>query len=56
MAPDRSSTTPAGSDIVLDALLEEQVARQAREFYRSMQQGPPGGAVEKSGSEKRGDV
>lgn len=37
-----------GSDVVLDALLEEHVARQAHAFYASMKQ--PGGGGDGGGS------
>ncbi|KAK9838614.1 hypothetical protein WJX74_002491 [Apatococcus lobatus] len=34
-APDRSGTIPTGSDIAFDALMEEQVARQAQAYLSS---------------------
>lgn len=36
LAPDRAADTPTGGQIVLDALMEEHVARHAKAFYRSM--------------------
>ena len=36
-APSRADTTPTGSDILLDALHEEQVAAQAQQFLDSAQ-------------------
>ena len=36
-APSRGDTTPTGSDILLDALQEEEVAAQAQQFLDSEQ-------------------
>lgn len=40
-APNRSSTVPTGADIMLDALAEEEVARQAQRFLRQQPGWPP---------------
>ena len=36
-APERSGSTPTGSDILLDALREEEVAAQAQQFLETDQ-------------------
>ena len=36
-APSRSDTTPSGSDILLDALHEQEVAHQAQQFLNTEQ-------------------
>ena len=34
LVPDRTATAPTGSEILLDALQEEKVARQAQAFFK----------------------